>query len=149
MRIFQRQIPSSSNALRWPATVVAVACLIAPAANGQTQSPPAQTPAPSSPVPDRSAQSPDIPDQKLDAAAVALQKMTALKRDYEQRVEAASDSDKQRIVDEANNAITKAVTDQGLSVEEYITIMVMAQNDPQVRSKLIQRLPQSDNPTAK
>jgi FtsZ-interacting cell division protein ZipA len=128
---------------------VAVACLIAPAANGQTQSPPAQTPAPSSPAPDRSAQSPDIPDQKLDAAAVALQKMTALKRDYEQRVVAASDSDKQRIVDEANNAITKAVTDQGLSVEEYITIMVMAQNDPQVRSKLIQRLPQSDNPTAK
>jgi hypothetical protein len=128
---------------------VAVACLIAPAANGQTQSPPAQTPAPSSPAPDRSAQSPDIPDQKLDAAAVALQKMTALKRDYQQRVEAASDSDKQRIVDEANNAITKAVTDQGLSVEEYISIMVMAQNDPQVRSKLIQRLPQSDNPTAK
>jgi hypothetical protein len=34
----------------------------------------------------------------------------------------------------------KAVTDQGLSVDEYSTILQVAQNDPQVRDKLLQRL---------
>jgi hypothetical protein len=42
---------------------------------------------------------------------------------------------------EANSALTRAVTDQGLSVEEYTAIMVIAQNDPQVREKILQRLP--------
>jgi hypothetical protein len=142
MRIFQSQMPSSTKALRLPAAVLVAACLFAPAANAQTQSP-------SYPSPDQSNQPASIPDQKLDAVAVALQQLAGLKRDYQQRIEAANDSDKQRIVDEANNALAKAVTDQGLSVEEYTAIMVMAQNDPQVRSKIIQRLPQSDNPSAK
>jgi Domain of unknown function (DUF4168) len=34
----------------------------------------------------------------------------------------------------------KAVTDQGLSVEEYTTILKVAQNDPVVRGKLVQRM---------
>ena len=57
------------------------------------------------------------------------------------RLEAANDSDKQRIVDEANDALAKVVTDQGISVEEYLGMLVIAQNDPQVRDKIIQRLP--------
>jgi hypothetical protein len=135
-------MPSSTKAFRLPAAILVVACLFAPAANAQTQSP-------SSPSPDQSNQSASIPDQKLDAVAVALQQLAGLTRDYQQRIEAANDSDKQRIVDEANNALAKAVTDQGLSVEEYVGIMVIAQNDPQVRDKIIQRLPQSDNPSDK
>jgi hypothetical protein len=67
--------------------------------------------------------------------------LAGLKRDYQPRLEAANDSDKQRIVDEANDALAKAVTDQGISVEEYLGILVIAQNDPQVRDKIIQRLP--------
>jgi hypothetical protein len=43
-------------------------------------------------------------------------------------------------VDEANKALVKAVTDQGLSVEEYTSIMVVAQNDPAVRQKIVQRM---------
>jgi hypothetical protein len=34
----------------------------------------------------------------------------------------------------------KAVTDQGLSIDEYTTILAVAQKDPIVRDKLIQRL---------
>jgi hypothetical protein len=43
-------------------------------------------------------------------------------------------------VDEANDAIAKAVTDQGLSIDEYVSIMKTAQNDPAVCDKLVQRL---------
>ena len=47
---------------------------------------------------------------------------------------------KQYIADEAINAMKKAVTDQGLSVDEYNTIVQTAQNDPTVRQKLVQRI---------
>ena len=53
--------------------------------------------------------------------------MTSLKQDYQQRITAAAPADKERIVNEANSALQKAVTDQGLSVEEYNSILEVAQ----------------------
>jgi hypothetical protein len=44
------------------------------------------------------------------------------------------------VIAEASNALQKAVTDQGLSVDEYNTIVKTAQNDPALREKLRQRL---------
>jgi hypothetical protein len=41
---------------------------------------------------------------------------------------------------EANAALEKAVTDQGLSVDEYQSIIQVAQNDPNVHQRLAQRL---------
>jgi Domain of unknown function (DUF4168) len=49
-------------------------------------------------------------------------------------------SDKQNIADEAKNALVKAINNQGLSVEEYNSILVVAQNDPVVRQKILQRI---------
>ena len=111
------------------------------AANAQT--PPAQstqtnTPQPQSPAPANPATS--IPDQKLDAAAAAMQRVASLKRDYLQQLEAASPDDQPRIAGEAGNALEKAVTDEGLSVEEFATVMAMAQTDPQVRQRIAKRM---------
>ena len=93
-----------------------------------------------SPPPGLSNPAPDISDQKLDAAATALARVASLKQEYLQRLQAATPSDKERIADEANNALTRAVEDQGLTVEEYNSIIVVAQNDPGVREKILQRL---------
>jgi hypothetical protein len=112
------------------ALLTAAWLLFVPAANSQTQVPP----------PDPSDQTSNIPDQKLDAAAAAIRQVARVKENYQQRIEAAAPSDKERIADEANNALVKAVTDQGLSVEEYTSILVVAQNDPQVREKTVQRI---------
>jgi Domain of unknown function (DUF4168) len=100
-----------------------------PAANAQAQLPPAS-----------SDQTPNISDQKLDAAAAALKQVASIKENYQQRIEGAAPSDKDRIATEANNALVTAVTDQGLSVEEYNAILVVAQNDPGVREKILQRI---------
>ena len=110
--------------------LTAAGLLSVPAANSQTQVPP----------PGPSDQTANIPDQKLDAAAAAIRQVARVKENYQQRIEAAAPSDKERIADEANNALVKAVTDQGLSVEEYTSILVVAQNDPQVREKIVQRI---------
>jgi hypothetical protein len=104
-------------------------------ANAQAQSP---SPGPS----DRTTA---IPDQKLDAAAAVLERIASLKKDYEEQMVAAPASDKKRIAAEAFSAFQKAVTDQGLSVNEYISILEVAQNDPEVGDKIRQRLPTSPN----
>jgi hypothetical protein len=126
-------------------TALALAC--APGANAQnTQGQPA------SPGATQPAQ--NIPDQKLDAAAAALQKVVDLQHQYRQKLAGASgEAEQQKIIAEANNELTRAVTDQGLSLEEYTSIMQVAQNDPQVRDKLLQRIDPAansgDNPGAK
>jgi Domain of unknown function (DUF4168) len=110
------------------------------AASAQTESPQTQSPSQSqSPSPGPLDQSPNIPDQKLDAAATALARMTSLREGYQQQLAAAPPSDRKQIADEANNALAKAVTDQGLSIEEYTSILQVAQNVPEVREKLLDR----------
>jgi hypothetical protein len=91
------------------------------------------TPAPSEPAP-------NIPDQKLDAIAAALGQVVSVREKYEQRLQQAPASDADRIADEAKGALVKAVTDQGLSVEEYNSILVVAQNNPEVRKQIVQRM---------
>jgi hypothetical protein len=123
MRFLARSISAAVLMAAWQLSV--------PAANAQVKSP---SPGLSAPVP-------SIPDQMLDAAAAALERVANLKQSYEERLAAApAQPDKERIVAEANLALTKAVTDQGLSVEEYDTIMEVAQNDLDVREKILQRL---------
>ena len=114
------------------AALVAVAWLYpVPAANAQTQP---QTPG-------AAGQADNIPEQKLDAAAAAIQKMASVKQEYQQRIsKEASPAEQERLAEEGNNAMEKAVTDQGLSVEEYNSIIQVAQNDPQVRQKILSRV---------
>src|SRR5262249_57872329 len=61
------------------------------------------------------------------------------KRDYKRGRAGGPPADKERILNEAVNALAKAVTDHGLSVEEYVSFLVMAQNDRDVRKKIRQR----------
>ena len=108
----------------------AAGLLFVPQANAQAQSPPPGLSNPSS----------TIPDQKLDAAAAAIERVASLKRDYQQRIAAAAPADKEGVLNEAIRALAKAVTDQGLSVEEYDSILEVAQNDPDVREKIRRRI---------
>ena len=129
--------------LLWSPAVAALAaaCLFAvPSANAQEQSPPpAQSPSPGASDP-----APNLSDQKLDAAAAAALRVATLKQDYQQRIAAAPPSEKERIAEEAIGALSKAVTDQGLTVDEYTSILEVAQANPEVREKIRQRIRPSD-----
>jgi len=122
MRVLMRSTAAS--------LLIAAGFLFVPAANAQVQSS----------SPDLSERAPNIPDQKLDAAAAAIERVASLKQDYQQRIALAAPADKERILNEAINALAKAVADQGLSVEEYVSFLVVAQNDPDVREKIRQRI---------
>ena len=109
-----------------------------PQARPQAQSP--QTPSLQTP-----SQSAPISDEKLNAAAAAIGQVATIQQSYESKIAAASPSDKQRLAKEQNDALEKAVTDQGLSVDEYNSIIRTAQNDPTVREKLTQRIRHSSH----
>ncbi len=91
-------------------------------------------------LPGSSDQTQNIPEQKLDATAAAIKQVASVKENYQQQIEAAAPSDMKRIAEEVNSALVKAITDQGLSVQEYNSILVVAQNDPEVREKIVQRI---------
>jgi hypothetical protein len=86
-----------------------------------------------------------LSDQKLGAVAIALERVASLQMDYRQRIaEAEAPAEKERLVVEANNELTKAVTEQGLSVEEYESILNVAQDNREIRNKILQRVHPSD-----
>jgi hypothetical protein len=124
------------------AALTLVGLVSMPAAVAQTQSP--APPEQAQPSPPEHAQ-PSITDQKLDQTAAAIKRVASVKQDYQQRIAAASPSDKERIVEEGTKELAKAVTDQGLSVGEYDAILEVAQKDPDVLQKLKQRI----SPSAK
>ena len=99
---------------------------------------------PNAPSPGASDPAPNLSDQKLDAAAAAALRVATLKQDYQQRIAAAPPSEKERIAEEAIGALSKAVTDQGLTVNEYTSILEVAQANPEVREKIRQRIRPSD-----
>lgn len=100
----------------------------------------AQTP----PRPEQSDQSAHISDQKLDAAAAAIRRVAHLKEDYQQRLAETPEPERERVVQEANDALEKAVTDQGLSLDEYTSILSVARTDPGVRERILERLQSPD-----
>jgi len=126
--------------------LTAGALLLVPVAQAQMnppQAPPAQSPQTQS----RQTASPSasISDEKLNAAAAAIGQVATIQQSYESKIAAASPSDKHRLSDEANSAVEKAVTDQGLSVDEFNNIIRTAQIDPTIRAKLTQRIPHSSH----
>lgn len=116
-------------------TLVAAGLAAMPVATVQAQAPAAPPATKSSPTAPS-----NITDNKLDATAAAVKKVSVIRQTYEEKVAQAPAADKGRLVEEATNAMTKAVTDQGLSVDEYVAIIEVAQNDQAVRDKLLQRL---------
>jgi hypothetical protein len=117
-------------------TLTAGALLLAPATQAQmdqTQS--LQTPSPST----------SISEERLNAPAAAIGQVATIEQSYKSKIAAAPPSDKERLTNEADDAFQKAVTDQGLSVDEYHSIIRTAENDPAIREKLIQRIPPSSH----
>jgi hypothetical protein len=132
--IMQRDLRSAPISAR--ALVVAalgMAWLVPGAATAQQSQPQPMPPGSSGTLP-------SITEQKLDAVAKALQQVSDIKDDYQQKIEESPPADRKRLADEGNSALARAINDQGLSVEEYSSILVMAQNDPTVREKILQRI---------
>lgn len=125
------------------AVAAAAVTLLSPLAAGAQTQPPPSTAAPATAPAAKTA----VSDQQITQAAVAMQKVMTIRQSYNQKLTQAKPEDRGRIADESQTEMQKAVTDSGLSVEQYNSILQLAQNDPNVREKLMSRLPQSGGAT--
>ena len=136
-----RQRPAAQRAVEMRLSLVAVACFVGllsftAAASAQDRSAPSGAPSIQAPNTTDS----NVPDAKLDAVAAAVKTVFSVNNDYEQRIAGAPEEEKRRLITEGTQAVSKAVTDNGLSVAEYTAILEVAHNNPAVRDKILQRL---------
>ena len=89
---------------------------------------------------DAAAANASVSDQKLDQVAAAMENLRTVLDNYVQIFSAASPDEKDKIVSQANAVFERAVIDQGLSLEEFDSIMTLAQNDPSVGEQIERRL---------
>jgi hypothetical protein len=101
---------------------------------GQAQPPANNVPA---------ASSAGISDQKLKEAAAAIPQVEGIRQNYQQQLAQAPDGDKQRIQNQAGDEMKKAIADQGLSVAEYNSILQTAEQNADVRARLIKQMPET------
>lgn len=134
------QRPTYARVLKTSMAVVALAVTSTAVSTARAQAD--RTPGLSEQAP--AGQTQDISEQKLDAAVAAIKQIATVKADYEKKIEEAPQADRERIADEAESAIVRAVTDNGLSVKEYESIMVVAQNNPEIRQKIIRKIRPTD-----
>lgn len=101
---------------------------LAPSARSEDQAP-SKSPAPT------------ITDQKINATAAAVAQVVSVRKTFDQKLANAPDSDRPRITKEADDAIEKAITNQGITLADYQTIVEAARTDPMIREKIIEHMP--------
>jgi hypothetical protein len=81
---------------------------------------------------------PAAPDAAtIGKAGAALHDVVRVQAKYQGKWEAASPEQKQRMSDQANAEAVQAIQSHGLSVQEYSNVIRVAQNDPQIKQKLL------------
>ena len=78
-----------------------------------------------------------VDDAALETFVTAARAIVALRRQYEPRLAAASsEAEAQALIDEARGLMAIAITDTGISVDEYLAIANAAQSDPVLRQRI-------------
>jgi hypothetical protein len=79
-----------------------------------------------------------IPDETVAKAGAALKQVLEIKSVTSPRIEAAPAPDERvRFSKQVIDAAAKAIIDQGLTIDQYNTLMKMAQRDPDLRKRLL------------
>lgn len=83
-------------------------------------------------------QSSSVSDVTVQHVGKAIRNVTQLRQQYTQRVQAStSQQARQELDTQAQRDMTKAVTDQGLTLQQYDQVIQLAQADPTLRQRLL------------
>jgi hypothetical protein len=85
-----------------------------------------------------------IPDQTIGKAGAALHDVAKLQQKYQGEMESASPEQKKGLSEQANAEAVQAIQSHGLSVQEYSTVVRTAQNNPQLKQRLLEAARQGD-----
>jgi Domain of unknown function (DUF4168) len=78
-----------------------------------------------------------IPDDTINKAGAALHDVAQLNQKYGGQIQQASPAQKQTLSAQANAEAIQAIQSHGLSVEQYNGVIRTAQNDQQVKQRLL------------
>lgn len=79
-----------------------------------------------------------VPDSTVGKAGAALHDVAELQQKYQGEMESASPEQKKGLSEQANAEAVQAIQSHGLSVQEYSQVIRTAQNDPQLKQRLLQ-----------
>jgi hypothetical protein len=96
---------------------------------------PDQSPAPRAAAPSMSPGT--IPDGTIGKVGAALHDVAKLQEKYQGQMESAPPEQKQGLSEQANAEAVQAIQSHGLSVQEYSSVVRTAQNNPQVKQRLL------------
>lgn len=110
-----------------------VALTLAPAlAFGQSGQAPLSAPSAQSP-----ASAAAIPDDTINKTGAALHDVARVNQKYLGEMQSAPPAQRQTLSAQANAEAVQAIRSHGLSVEQYSSVLHTAQNDPQLRQRLL------------
>jgi len=90
-------------------------------------------------------QNDEIPDAVVHRVGTALRNVTTINKTYEQRAKAAETQQQVQDLDvQTRNEMLKAISDQGLSVQQYRQALQRAQTNSTLRKRLISAAEQSN-----
>ena len=119
------------------AAAVVAAFLLAAPAGAQQQPPQAQQPT----TPQGAQPSAEFSESQLDAFAAAAEDISRLQQEYDAKLQGAgSDEEAETLRGEAADAMMGALEDQGITPEEYNSIVAAAQADPALYAAIIERM---------
>jgi hypothetical protein len=96
-------------------------------------------PSPSNPSPSGQAGAPATPDATtIGKAGAALHDVALVQEKYQGKIASAPPAQKQALSAQANAEAVQAIQSRGLSVQEYANVVRVAQNDPQVKQRLLE-----------
>ena len=80
----------------------------------------------------------EIPGNILEPFAGAYKEVSEIHTSYEQRIVKSLDpAQADALQQEANQKMTQAVTDRGMTIEDYNTLFQTIQNDPDLKKKFM------------
>jgi hypothetical protein len=90
------------------------------------------------PSPPASGAGATIPDGTIGKVGAALHDVAKVQEKYQGPIDSASPAQKQGLSEQANAEAVQAIQSHGISVQEYSNVVRTAQNNPQVKQRLLE-----------
>jgi Domain of unknown function (DUF4168) len=112
--------------------VLMATCAVTPSIAQQTGVAPTPPPAPGAVT-----QQGQVSDVMVRKVGMALRQTATIRQKYAERMHSQTAPEQQQLTQQAQSEMMKAISDQGLSVQQYNQVIQMAQADPSLKQRLI------------
>ena len=87
--------------------------------------------------PGAAAQGVSVPDATVNKAGAALRDVAELQEKYQPKMDSATPKEKEGLSAQANAEAVQAIQSHGLSIQEYSSVVRLAQTNPQLKQRLL------------